>query len=90
MEKNIKLKMEEDKMIRIFVNDNEKYIISSTDRSITAEKIYEIFEFSIGDHYSVSSENNENIEKPVLDFFVGLFSEIVNKINSLYPCEKEN
>ena len=90
MEKNIKLKMGSDKVLRIFLNNDEKYIISANDRTITAEKIYEIVEFSIGDHYSLSSENENNIDKPVLDFFAELFQQIIDKVNALSANEQDD
>jgi len=48
MEKTIKLIMENDKTLKIYINDGEKYIIEAQNRSITAEKIYEIIDFSSG------------------------------------------
>ena len=88
MEKNIKLKMCTDKVLQIFINDEEKHSISAKDRSITAEKIYEIIGFSIGDHYTVTSENEDDIDEPVLDFFTNLFNEIIKGVNALSTDEK--
>ena len=83
MEKNIKLVMDANKAIRIIVNEDQKYIIHENNRNISAEKIYEIIDFSIGDRYTVNSENSKNIDVPVLKFFYELFCEIISKINSL-------
>ena len=83
MEKHIKLIMDENKSIHILVNNEEKLIISENSRSISADKIYELFNFSIEDNYKVSSENNKNIDEPVLNFFYELFDDIANKINNL-------
>ena len=83
MEKVIKLTMDLEKNIKISVNDSEKYIVKAQDRSISAEKIYEIMGFTMGDSYTVSSENEGNLDEPVLEFFVGLFQDITNKVNEL-------
>ena len=83
MEKNINLIMDANKSIRIIVNEEEKYLISESNRNISADKIYEIIDFSIGDHYTVTSKNLKNIDEPVLKFFYELFNEILSKINSL-------
>jgi response regulator RpfG family c-di-GMP phosphodiesterase len=83
MEKIIKLKMEKDKSLKIYVNDEEKYSISGDSRSISADKIYEIVGFSSGDHYKVISECEGNTDKQVLDFFKDLFDKIAEKVNAL-------
>ena len=44
MEKIIKLKMNKDKALIIFLNDEEKYNIESNKRNLNAEKIYEILD----------------------------------------------
>ncbi len=83
MEKQIKLIMNESRAIHIFVNNDEKHVISSNSRNISADKIYEILAFSIDDSYTVSSENKNNLDEPVIKFFLELFEEIVNKVNNL-------
>ena len=83
MEKVIKLKMEKDKSLKIYVNDEEKNSISGDNRSISADKIYEIIGFFIGYHYTVDSECEGNTDKQVLDFFKDLFDKIVEKVNTL-------
>lgn len=83
MEKAIKLVMNADKSITIFVNDEEKHIIVVQDRSITAEKIYEIVGFTLGDHYSISSENESAVDPQVLNFFSNLLTDIITKINEI-------
>jgi flagellar biosynthesis/type III secretory pathway protein FliH len=87
MEKTIKLIMENDKTLKIYINKEEKYIIEAQKRSITAEKIYEIMDFSIGDHYSIVSENEGNVDAQVLDFFTELCKEIIEKVNALNQNE---
>lgn len=81
MEKNIKLTMGTDKAITIFRNEKEVHIINN--RTISAEKIYEILNFSKNDRFTVFIENKENIDIPVLQFFHELFNEITDKINGL-------
>jgi len=83
MEKNIKLTMDAKRTVRIAINDEEKCIIPENNRIISADKIYEIIDFSKGDHYTVVSENIKKVDEQVLDFFFELFNEIINKINSL-------
>jgi hypothetical protein len=83
MEKNIKLIMDESRTVKIAINKEEKYAIPENNRTISADKIYEILDFSKGDHYTVISENLKNFDEPVLKFFCELFNEIINKINSL-------
>jgi|GEM_PF-1779862 len=83
MEKNIKLIMDTEKEVKILINNEEKHIIYENDRTISADKIYELLNFSLGDHYTVNKENKSKIDEPVLNFFCELFNEIINKINSL-------
>jgi hypothetical protein len=89
MGKNIKLKMDKNKSLRIFLDDAEKHIINANDRSITAEKIYGILEFTNGNCYTVSSENDTGIDAPVVDFFVELFNDITNRVNLLSISEQD-
>jgi len=83
MEKVIKVKMQKDKSIKIFLNDQEKYTIDIESRSIDAEKLYEILDFSPGDKFNVLSENESDIDNQVLEFFKGLFIDIANKANAI-------
>jgi len=83
MEKVIKLVMNADKSIKILVNDEEKYNITTKNRNIAADKIYEIIGFAIGDHFSVISENESSVDTQVLDFFSGLFTDIITKVNAI-------
>ena len=83
MEKVIKLIMNTDKSIEILVNDEKKHIIDAQNRSITADKIYELFGFTLGDHYSVISENESSVDTQVMDFFSGLLRDIVTKVNAI-------
>lgn len=83
MEKVIKLIMNADKSIKILVNDEEKHIIDAQNRSIAADKIYEIIGFAVGDQYSVVSENVSGIDKQVLEFFAELLTDISKKVNAI-------
>ncbi|WP_250227785.1 hypothetical protein [Anaeropeptidivorans aminofermentans] len=83
MEKVIKLIMNADKSIKILVNDEEKHIIDAQNRSISADKIYEIIGFAVGDQYSVVSENVLGVDKQVLEFFVELLTDVSKKVNAI-------
>lgn len=83
MEKIIKLKMDKDKSLKIYINDEEKHYISGDNRSISADKIYEIIGFTIGDHYTIISECEGNTDKQVLDFFKELFDKVAEKVNAI-------
>ncbi|WP_258106258.1 MULTISPECIES: hypothetical protein [Christensenella] len=83
MEKAIKLIMNADKSIKILVNDEEKHIIDAQNRSIAADKIYEIIGFAVGDQYSVVSENVSGIDKQVLEFFAELLTDVSKKVNAI-------
>lgn len=83
MEKVIKLVMCADKSIKIFVNGKEKHIIDAQSRSVNANRIYEIFGFTAGDHYTVLPENVAGADNQVLEFFAGLFKDITEKVNAI-------
>lgn len=83
MEKVIKVKMQKDKSIKIFLNDQEKYTIDIESRSIDAEKLYEILAFSPGDKFNVLSENESDFDNQVLEYFARLFMDIADKVNSI-------
>lgn len=83
MVKIIKLIMKADKSIMINVNEEEQYKIDVQDRSINAEKIYEILGFIEGDCYIVETENEAEADKEALEFFAGLFNDITEKINAI-------
>jgi len=83
MEKVIKLIMNADKSIKILVNDEEKHIIDAQNRSIAADKIYEIIGFAVGDQYSVESENASGVDNQVLEFFKELLTDITKKVNAI-------
>lgn len=88
MEKAIKLKMCNDKSIKIFLNDQEKYTIDMQNRSIDAAKLYEIIAFDPGDKYVVLTENEDNVDVQVLEFFTELFANIANRVDAIEPNGK--
>lgn len=73
----------DDKVIRIFMNEDEKHTIYENSRAISADKIYGIIDYNPENHYSVLSENNAGVDKLVLDFFTDLFKEIIEKVNEI-------
>lgn len=83
MEKTIKLAMCGDKSLKIYVNDEEKHTIDTQSRSISSDKIYEVIDFAIGDHYAVIAENESGVDNQVLEFFKGLLTDIANKVNAI-------
>lgn len=83
MDKVIKLVMENDKSIRIYVNDQDTHLIEAKNRSIKADKIYQIMDFNLGDHYTVESSNESGVDNQVLMFFEKLISDIADKINAI-------
>ena len=89
MEKVIKLTMKENKDIEIFVDSILTHTIQFNNREISAEKIVEIFNVSLGDMCKVEKENLVNKDNKVLDMFAELFQEIANKINSIFPAEDQ-
>ena len=83
MEKIIKLIMCGDKSIKIYLDDQEKHTIEPQSRCINAEKLYEIMAFAPGSKYVVLSENENNVDMQVLEFFTELLTEIVDKVNAI-------
>ncbi|MGF7017738.1 hypothetical protein M2145_001495 [Lachnospiraceae bacterium PF1-21] len=83
MEKVIKLIMNEDKSICILVNEEKKHVIDVHNRSIAANEIFELFDFDIGNQYSVVCENTSSVDKQVLEFFAELFINISTKVNAI-------
>lgn len=82
MEKNIKLVLTKNKDIEIYVNSINKFKIPSDKKEITAEEIYNIFDYTRGDTYTVTSRNIAGVDEPVLEFFKSLFEEIKEGIDN--------
>ena len=88
MEKKIKLVMDADKSIHIYLNDEEKYVIRVDNRKIEANEIFKMLNHSIGDTYVVTSENIAGQDTKVLDFFENLLMEITMKIQDIKFSEE--
>ena len=83
MDKRIILKMLPSKDINISVDEGNTITISKDNRSVKADDIYRLINFSRGDKYTVESQNEENVDAPVLKFFEELLSDIVKKLNRI-------
>ena len=83
MEKIIKLVMDDNKSIAIYVNDDLKYTITENARELSAKGIYDLIDYKIGESLNVLTENVKRIDEPVLLFFKELFDDICNRINDM-------
>lgn len=90
MDKNIIIKMEASKDIIIYIEGGKKITILKDDRSIKADDVYRLINYSRGDKYSVKSLNEENIDVPALKFFEELIKEIINKLNSFSNSDEDD
>lgn len=61
MEKIIKCKMNDDKSISVLLNEVEKFKIGADNRSVKASDIYNLFEYAVGDTYTIISENSNRL-----------------------------
>ena len=68
MDKNIILKMLPSKDINISIENGNTITISKDNRSVKADDIYKLIDFSRGDKYMVESQNEANVDAPVLKF----------------------
>lgn len=91
MEKRITIKMLPTKDIEISMEEAKESIItiSKDNRTIKAEDIYSLLDFSRGDTFTVRSQNEVELDAPVLEFFEKLISDISKKLNKL-PEAVEN
>ena len=83
MDKKIVLKMLPSKDINISIEEGNTITISKDNRSVKADDIYRLIDFSRGDKYTVESVNVANIDAPVLKFFEELLSDIVKILNRI-------
>ena len=83
MDKMIILEMQSSKDICISINGKNSFTISKDNRSIKADDIYRLIDFSRGDKYTVESLNETNVDATVLKFFEELLSDIVKKLNRI-------
>lgn len=89
MEKKIKLVMDENKSIKIFVNEVLKSTITESAREISAQVIYELIDYKCGDNLCVFSENEKKIDETVLLYFKELFDDICKRINDMNVKEED-
>lgn len=83
MDKKIVLKMLPSKDINVSIEGGNTITISKDNRSVKADDIYRLIDFSRGDKYSVESQNETNVDATVLKFFEELLSDIVKKLNRI-------
>ena len=83
MDKKIVLKMLPSKDINVSIEDGNTITIAKDNRSVKADDIYRLIDFSRGDKYTVNSQNETNVDTAVLKFFEELLSDIVKKLNRI-------
>jgi len=81
MDKKIILTMQDNKDISVKVNNKEKFIISHDNRSINANDIFELLEYSSGDSYLVNIVNEKKRDVVVIQFFSELLKDIISKLS---------
>lgn len=89
MDKKIVLEMMPSKDICISMEGSNAITIPRDNRSIKADDIYLLINFSRGDKYVVESLNKENVDAPVLKFFEELISDIVKKLNRIADSDED-
>ena len=89
MDKKIVLKMLPSKDINVSIEDGNTLTISKNNRSVKADEIYRLIDFSRGDKYTVESQNEANLDAPVLKFFEELLSDIVKKLNRIADSDED-
>lgn len=83
MDKVIKLKMDSNKNIIIYCNEQEKIKIAENDRSISAKRLFSLFDKTVGCNFKVEKENENDLDDNVLTFFAELISNIAKKVNEI-------
>ncbi len=81
MDKKIVLKMLPSKDINVSIEGGNTITISKDNRSVKADDIYRLIDFSRGDKYTIESQNETNVDATVLKFFEELLSDIVKILN---------
>lgn len=89
MDKIIVLKMLPSKNINISIDNGNTITISKDNRSVKADDIYKLIDFTRGDKYTVESQNEANVDAPVLNFFEELLSDIVKKLNRIADSDED-
>lgn len=75
--------MQPNKDIVVTLNGDACLTISKDNRVVKADDIYRLLNYSKGDSYSIISENENNLDAPVVQFFEELLKEITERINRL-------
>ena len=83
MEKKIILEMLTNKDIQVSINDTVEFVIKKDNRIVKAREIYDLFNYSRGDNYTVKVINPNNFDPSVLDFFFKLLEEIADTLNNI-------
>lgn len=89
MDKKIILKMLPSKNIVLSIEGGNTITIPKNNRSIKADDVYRLINFSRGDKYEVESLNEENVDVPVLKFFEELITDIVKKLNRIADSDED-
>ena len=83
MEKKIVLTMLPSKDIVIEANGDESMRISKDNRTVKADDIYNLLNYSRDDTYVIESQNPEEKDAPVLGFFTDLIKDITNQLHKM-------
>lgn len=89
MEKVIKLLRCENGNIDIYVNETLKHTILANKRAIYADKIFEILDCNIGDHYSIQIENPQNKDEKIIDNFKEFLQGIIFQANIILQPKED-
>ena len=82
--------MQPSKDIDIVINDYNRITIGQASRAVKADDIYNLLGYERGDIYTVESVNEQNIDVPVLQFFVELFKDITDRLNRLSETQNDD
>lgn len=82
MNKTIVIEMLENKDIKISRNGQNPIMISSSDRSIGADDMFGLFDYSAGDTFEIIKKNESKKDTAVLDYFYDLIKDISEKITT--------
>ena len=87
MVKRITFIMNTNETIYIRVNDEHKHTIGN-DHKISANDIYNILDFSIGDKFQITYQNDLKIKPEVLSFFIDLINDIIAQVDNTFNFEE--
>lgn len=88
MNKTIKFDMN-DEFILISINEGEPYKISTKERILSAEAIYNLLDYSIGDKYSYEEIKIEGKDGVVINKIKDLFKTITDKAENISVSEND-